>query len=350
MFKKLVDWSSGYSHLPWRQKRNLYTTLVSEIMLQQTTVGTVLNHFEKFIKEYPTLKSLAEATEEELTISWKGLGYYRRARNLKKACEFIQKEFKGKIPLDYETLIKIPGIGDYTASALLSIGGEKPVFAIDANIERVLARFFKLNYMKGKALNFAIKDLEKTSRIQKMLTTLGPREVNEALMDLGRNYCKAKAVYCDLCPLAKKCLSLKDKTALQYPLVDSRKQTKPKFFELSLLRVIVKKENEILCYQKEKGEWLEGQYELPTFVITSEDQALKQYAQIEWDLRKLPHYKTTITKYKITNYILEIDFKKWKKEFAKSFARKTSFCDPLDRRSNLSTASVKALKKNREKR
>src|SRR5690606_26759140 len=244
MFKKLVDWSSGYSHLPWRKNRTLYTTLVSEIMLQQTTVGTVLNHFEKFLKEYPTLKSLALATEEELTISWKGLGYYRRARNLKKACEYIQKEFKGKIPLDYETLVKIPGIGDYTASALLSIGGNLPVFAIDANIERVLARFFKLEFSKGKALNLAIKELEKTSKIQKILVYSGPREVNEALMDLGRNYCKARAVFCDLCPLSKNCLSFKDKTTLSYPLVSDASKKKEKNIELQLLRLLIKRNNE----------------------------------------------------------------------------------------------------------
>src|SRR5690606_12735230 len=102
-----------------RKERTLYTTLVSEIMLQQTTVGTVLNHFERFLEEYPTIFDLASASENDLTISWKGLGYYRRARNLKRACEFIVNEYDGKIPLDYHKLITIPGIGDYTASALL---------------------------------------------------------------------------------------------------------------------------------------------------------------------------------------------------------------------------------------
>ncbi len=88
MFKKLITWShSEFSYLPWRKNRTLYTTLVSEIMLQQTTVGTVLNHFERFLKEYPSVQALASASEEQLLISWKGLGYYRRARNLKKACD-----------------------------------------------------------------------------------------------------------------------------------------------------------------------------------------------------------------------------------------------------------------------
>lgn len=344
MFEKLVDWSSGYSHLPWRQQRTLYTTLVSEIMLQQTTVGTVLNHFEKFIKEYPTLKSLALASEEELTISWKGLGYYRRARNLKKACEFILKEFNGKIPLEYETLIKIPGIGDYTASAILSIGGNLPVFAIDANIERVLARFYKLEYSKGRALNNAIKELEKTSKIQNHFLKSGPREINEALMDLGRNYCKARAVFCDLCPLSKDCLSFKSKMPLEYPLGNLKEKNKEKNLELHLLRVLVKKGNKVLCYKKNRGEWLEGQCELPTFIVTSADKTLKQYPKIKWKLEKLPRYKTTITKYKITNFILEIDHKEWKKHFDHKFTSKTLFCDPLDKKSNLSTASIKALK------
>ena len=344
MFKKLIQWSSQYHHLPWRKKRSLYTTLVSEIMLQQTTVGTVLNHFERFLNEYPTIFDLARATEEELTISWKGLGYYRRARNLKRACEFIVEEYQGKIPLDYDKLIAIPGIGDYTASALLSIGGKLPVFAIDANIERVLARVFKLNLPKGKKLNLAIKEIEQKAKTQKDLIKYGPREINEALMDLGRNYCKANTVFCDLCPLVKSCLAFAEKTPLLYPVKEEGK--KEKFFELKLLRIIVAKKEKILSYKKEKGEWLEGQFELPTFILETEDEKLKQYPRIIWDYQELPSYKTTITKYKITNYILNLSEAQFKKNF--DFA-KVLWCDPRERASNLSTASLKALK-NREKR
>lgn len=343
MFKNLIKWSSQYSNLPWRQKRTLYTTLVSEIMLQQTTVGTVLNHFDRFLKEYPSLKSLANATEEELTISWKGLGYYRRARNLKKACEFIQKEHKGNIPLDYDTLVKIPGIGDYTASALLSIGDNQNVFAIDANIERVMARLFAIDLPKGKDLNRKIKEIEKDPKIQKEIKKVGGRDLNEALMDLGRNYCKARTTYCELCPLSENCLAFKEKKSLSYPKNTLEKKIK-KMHELHLLRVIVKKKNDILVYEKKKGEWLEGQNEVPTFIIHTEDESLKQYPHVLKKFSKLPTYKTGITKYKITNHVLEIDEKEWKKTFLKMFSIETKFCDPKDKKSNLSTASLKALR------
>lgn len=345
MFKNLVKWSSQYEHLPWRKERNLYTTLVSEIMLQQTTVGTVLNHFERFLEEYPTIFDLASASENDLTISWKGLGYYRRARNLKKACEFIVNEYDGKIPLDYHKLITIPGIGDYTASALLSIGADKPVFAIDANIERVLARVFKLALPKGKKLNIAIKEIEQKQSTQKDLLKFGPRQVNEALMDLGRNYCKANAVFCELCPLSTTCLAVQTKKPLAYPIKED--QAKTKFYDLHLLRIIVQKKEKVLSYKKEKGEWLEGQFELPTFILESEDEKLKQYSRVIWDYKDLPNYKTSITKYKITNYILNISEAKFKKDF--DFGN-LIWCDPNEKSSNLSTASSKALIKNREKR
>src|SRR5690554_2933939 len=108
MFEKLVSWSNEeFSWLPWRKSRTLYRTLVSEIMLQQTTVSTVLNHFERFMEEFPDPFAVARASDEELTISWKGLGYYRRARNLKKACEYFCATNKGEIPLDYKALIQV---------------------------------------------------------------------------------------------------------------------------------------------------------------------------------------------------------------------------------------------------
>lgn len=118
MFKKLIQWSTkDFSELPWRKKRTLYRTLVSEIMLQQTTVSTVINHFERFLREYPDIKSLAASTEDQIVMSWKGLGYYRRARNLRKAAIDIQKNHGGRIPTSYELLLEINGIGPYTASA-----------------------------------------------------------------------------------------------------------------------------------------------------------------------------------------------------------------------------------------
>ncbi len=338
--KQLILWSKkNYSHLPWRASRTLYGTLVSEIMLQQTTVGTVLNHFDKFLNAYPNIARLAEATEEEICIAWKGLGYYRRARNLLKAAKHIKEHHNGSIPLDYHTLIEIPGIGDYTASALLSIGANQKALAIDANIERVLARLYFLQEPKGLKLNKKIKELFDNKKILKSFARYSAREINESLMDLGRVYCQANKVDCVLCPISKSCLS-KDKEPVLLP---TRKNKKTEFFELDLLRVVVKDKNKVLVYQKTEKEWLSGQYELPTFIIKSQDKSLKQYPKLksQISIKGVKKIKTGITKYKITNYIIELK----RAEFDKLIKKGPYELRPNDKKQNFSTTTFKVLSK-----
>ena len=166
IISKLLDWyATDKRDLPWRfiQKNNLpnpYYVFVSEYMLQQTTVPTVKTRFEEFIKKWPTLKDLAKITEPTILKFWSGLGYYSRARNLLKAAKIIDKNFKCKIPDQYEDLISLPGIGDYTAKAILGIGYNKPVMPLDANIERIFARLNAFNKPLIKIKNnFLIKQI-----------------------------------------------------------------------------------------------------------------------------------------------------------------------------------------------
>jgi A/G-specific adenine glycosylase len=340
MFKKLIKWSLDQNqHLPWRQDRDLYSTLVSEIMLQQTTVQTVLSHYERFLKTYPDIKSLAQATEEELTIQWKGLGYYRRARNLRSACIEIVEKFNGEIPLDYNKLINIKGIGDYTASALLSIGANKKELAIDANLERVLSRIYAIDAVKGPKLIKAIKEKFNSQKICQEINEFGGRDFNEALMDLGRVYCKANKVYCELCPMQDSCKAYADKKTLNYPLVLNKKD-KQNFTTLKLLRVIVEKDNKFLTYTKTKDEWLALQNELPTFLL--EDVfGFKQYSRLNYkiDFELLPMIKTGITKYKIENFLIIMS----EKEFELLDKQKKYQYRTFSDQANLSTASIKAL-------
>ena len=214
---QLLKWSKeSYSHLPWREKRSLYRTLVSEIMLQQTTVGTVLNHFDRFISEYPTINDLANTTEEQICISWKGLGYYRRARNLRKAAIDIRDNFNSKIPTNYDSLISITGIGEYTANAIISIGNDEKAFALDANLERVLSRIFGLKEKKGLRLQKLIKKEVENKNIS-FGRIVSFRDLNEALMDLGRVFCQARKVNCDICPMRTICIAYQSKKPLSYP-------------------------------------------------------------------------------------------------------------------------------------
>lgn len=341
MFSKLINWSlQEYHSLPWRVDRTLYKTLVSEIMLQQTTVGTVLNHFERFIQEYPDYQSVALATDEQLTISWKGLGYYRRARNLKKACEVIHFDHNGIMPKDFESLIAIPGIGEYTASAIRSIGHNLEALSIDANLERVLSRIFLIEKEKGIQLQREIKKQFKDNKIIKDRSLYNPRDLNEALMDLGRNFCRANSVFCEICPMSLNCQALKNQKMLSIPIktVISKKES----FDLDLLRIVCVEEHKVLVYKKSKDEWLSGQHELPTFNLYCNDSKFNQYPHLNMsELYLLDSFKSAITKYKITNYVLNIAKKDLKN--LEIDMNKYTWVDLKKTDSNLTTTSSKAI-------
>lgn len=336
--KNLICWSeSEFSNLPWRKNRSLYRTLVSEIMLQQTTVGTVKNHYDRFLTRFPTLESLAAATEDELLVAWKGLGYYRRARNLKKIAEAIADDHSGEFPHDRDALMEIPGIGPYTASALVGIGMDKRALAVDANLERVIARLFGIKTEKGLKLQKEIHQLFVDKKI--FTEKVSFRKLNEALMDLGRTYCQARKASCELCPLKKDCSSFKTGKPLLLPAGAAAKKAQE--HEVQLLRVYVMKGEKLLVYQKDEGEWLSGQFEVPTFILKTTDKKLQQYPMIEFKGDFKASFKTGITKYKIENKVLHIDEKTFKKM---KFDRKVSWKNVGSEDSNFSTATLKGLK------
>ena len=173
---ELIEWSQReFSDLPWRTKRSLYHTLVSEIMLQQTTVSTVLNHFERFIQKFPTLHQLSQISEDDIIVEWKGLGYYRRARNLLKIAKMIDSKFQGEIPTNYDTLITIDGIGPYTANALIAMGTNQPALALDANLERVLSRYYGIKEYKGQKLQMELQKQFEFGKIASEINQFGAR-------------------------------------------------------------------------------------------------------------------------------------------------------------------------------
>ncbi len=342
LFADLILWSeSQYSHLPWRVERSLYRTLVSEIMLQQTTVGTVLNHFEEFLNIYPTIFTLAKSSEEEVCIAWKGLGYYRRARNLRNLAIQIVEQFSGEIPTDLNALLKLKGIGPYTANAIVAIGADQTGLAVDANLERVLARFYGEETTKGvKLQQKLLKDFD-NKKIVAEIELLGPRKLNEAMMDLGRIICQARKAACTLCPLKNECIAYKTSRTLLLPIETEKKVTMDLF--IKTIRVVVREKNKLLFYQKKENEWLAGQWELPTFIIETNDKKLKQYPQIKprKAFETAPRFKTGITKYKIENLVVEmplVDFEKLVKEIDIDYQFKL----PTSKL-NVSTASSKAL-------
>jgi len=339
MFQKLIDWSlTNYSDLPWRKKRSVYTTLVSEIMLQQTTVKTVLSHYDRFLKTYPTLKMIALASEEEVLANWKGLGYYRRARSLRNASVEVFEKFSGKIPESYDQLLTIKGIGPYTANALLSIGHDQMALAIDGNLERVISRLYQISQPKGLKLQREIAERFSNEEIFPARENLSGRELNEALMDLGREICLPKKPKCDCCPLTKSCQAFASKKQEHYPVVTMRK--KEKSFQLDLLRVIVEEGDQILAYQKKKGEWLEGQWEIPTFTLYSEDEKFTGYPSLEIKNENLQTFKTAITKYRINNKVYKCSKEEF---FSLTGVKNCGKYQLISRKKHLSTGSEKAF-------
>ncbi len=331
---KLLNWSlENYSHLPWRLNRSIYSTLVSEIMLQQTTVPTVIPKYTVFIEKFPSIRQLANASEHEVLDAWSGLGYYRRARNLHKAAKFILKNHNGTIPEDFHQLLEIDGIGDYTASALLSIGFNKRYLAIDANLERVISRLFHLRDEKGLPLKRRINNEFSLGKIFSY-KNLSCRNLNEALMDFGREVCKSSP-NCSVCFFKQDCMAYKEDTVDLLPVVKKKRKS---FEELHLLRVMVKNEKNFYVYKKNQGLWLEGQYEVPTFSLNL---TTHQYPYVIYkDYKKLVNFQTRITKYKITNYVLELNYDEFLKNFGNNFILKKY----IEKKMILSTGTQKALK------
>ena len=230
--KKILKWYDlNKRSLPWRKnvsfRKKQFYTLVSEFMLQQTQVITVIPYFNRFIKDIPNLETLAKVQNNKLFKLWEGLGYYSRARNLKKTSQIIIKNFKGNLPDVFEDLVSLPGIGNYTASAILAIAFNKPYIPLDGNIERVLKRYL---YLKKD------KEIQKKILSQKKNifgNSARPSDYAQALMELGALICKPNNPRCNQCPISKDCKSYKKK---DFDLARITKKNKDKYFILKVYK------------------------------------------------------------------------------------------------------------------
>lgn len=192
--------------LPWRRTRDPYRILVSEVMLQQTQVDRVKGYYRRFLRQYPTFDDLAAASEPAVRESWEGLGYYARARNLRATARIVVREHGGKLPADAHAIRRLPGIGRYTAGAVLSIafGQDEPI--LDTNAARVLARVFAVRVRGRKS---ALQ--RRLWQVAALVTPVGDAaDFNQAIMDLGATVCRARAPGCPVCPLRALCLTRKN--------------------------------------------------------------------------------------------------------------------------------------------
>ena len=228
--KKILNWYDNNKRtLPWRkkcsQKQREYFTLVSEFMLQQTQVSTVIPYFKNFIKNIPNLVSLAKINEKKLLKYWEGLGYYSRVKNLKKTAKIVVSEYKTKLPNTLDELKKLPGIGEYTASAILAIAFNKPYIPLDGNIERVIKRLLNLK----SETEIRKENLIKKKKI--LGTSDRSGDYAQAIMELGALICKPKKPFCEKCPLTKNCKSYKKQ---DFEIAIKSKKKIDKFFKVKI--------------------------------------------------------------------------------------------------------------------
>lgn len=220
-----IDWyQKNRRNLPWRQTQDPYFIWISEIMLQQTRVDTVIDYFYRFTAKYPTIASLAQSDEQELLKVWEGLGYYSRARNLKKAAQQIMTEFDGVFPTDIAAIGSLKGIGPYTAGAIASIAFQKAEPAIDGNAMRVVSRLYGIDADIAKPASRKIFD----QVLRRLIPLSAPGDFNQALMDLGSGICTPKNPDCESCPLKNFCFAYQTGQQEKYPV--KTKAAKPKDF------------------------------------------------------------------------------------------------------------------------
>lgn len=253
----LLEWfDENKRDLPWRKNRNPYEIWISEIMLQQTRVEAVLGYYRRFLEKLPDVKSLAECPEDELLKLWEGLGYYSRARNLKKGALQVMEDYEGRIPTRKNELIKLSGIGSYTAAAIASQAFEEPVAAVDGNVLRVYSRFFEDGRDIGK---------EKTKRdIENRLNEIMPRgrsgDFNQGMMELGALVCVPNgAPKCERCPIREHCLSYKNGSWESYPYKEAKKARRVEEKTILLLC----RDQKVLIRKRDNKGLLAGLYEFP---------------------------------------------------------------------------------------
>ena len=254
--KSLLDWfQSEQRAMPWRSNPKPYYVWVSEIMLQQTQVATVIPYFERFIKSFPTVYDLAKADEQRVLKAWEGLGYYSRARNLHKGAKLVVSEYNGQLPQTYEGLQAIPGIGPYCAAAISSIAFELSVPVVDGNVLRVFARFWgifdDIRQAKLREVFF--------QKLSPYIQTAKPSDFNQAIMELGALVCKPKAPNCNSCPLSLSCFAFLENKIDDLPFKSKAKPV-PHY---NIAVAIIVKNGQFLIGRRHEKQMLGGLWEFP---------------------------------------------------------------------------------------
>jgi A/G-specific adenine glycosylase len=307
--KTILKWYDREKRLlPWRETLDPYKIWLSEVMLQQTQVNTVIPYFKKWLIHYPTIQSVAEAKLDDLLKLWEGLGYYSRCRNFYNGAKEVILKFDGIIPSSIEVFRKFPGVGEYISGAVMSIAFNQPYIAMDGNHRRVISRVLGIKNLSKHNLN----------RIKYSLTQLigieRPGDVNQALMDIGSSICKSREALCLNCPMQSTCRAFLSGKPLSYPFKIKKKIKTTR----QLAAALIEDRGSILIFKRPHKGLLGGLWELPNVVISNyesarknlKDQMEKKYGyniMVNQSLGKISH---SFTHYKMNIRLYQCKTKK----------------------------------------
>ncbi|WP_022661944.1 A/G-specific adenine glycosylase [Paucidesulfovibrio longus] len=281
--------------LPWRRSYAPYEVWISEIMAQQTQMGRVVEYFQRWMKRFPDVESLAAAGEDEVLRLWEGLGYYSRARNLRKAAQHMLKE--GGFPSSHERVLSLPGVGPYTAGAIMSVAFNAPYPAVDANVERVFARIYDLDKPVKLSANQAFIE----DRAQALIPEGKARVFNQALMELGALICTPKGPKCPECPVLEHCRSRALGLESERPVPGRRQET----VHVTVATGALVHKGRVYIQKRKPDDVWPGLWEFPGGGIesgeTPEEAVVREYAE-ETDLEVVPVHSSGVVRYSYTKF------------------------------------------------
>lgn len=306
----LIKWYlQNKRDLPWRKTVDPYQIWLSEIMLQQTRVAQGMPYFFSFTQEFPTVKHLADASEEKVLKLWQGLGYYSRARNLHKTAQYISDDLNGIFPNSYQELLKLKGVGEYTAAAIASFSYNEPVPVVDGNVFRVLARYFDIE--SDIALPATKKEF--TALAQQLMPKDNPAIFNQAIMEFGALQCVPKSPDCSICVFNESCAALQKGKVNILPIKSKKVKVTNRYFNYLILEDV--SGNTLIQKRTEKGIW-HNLYEFPLLETQSivdfpeVSQAVKDEIFPEYTIISIEDYSESTLIHKLSHQHLHIQF--WK--------------------------------------
>ena len=298
----ILNWHQGIERsMPWLFTDDPYQIWISEIILQQTQVSQGTAYFHKFIKLYPTVHDLAASSLDNLLKAWEGLGYNSRARNLHKASKIIVEQFNGKFPTTFEDIQSLPGIGDYTASAISAFAYNQPYVAVDTNVERWVSRYLGINGYKSSP---QLRKEVKSYLLPFVESHESARNCNQAFIDFGALVCKSRQPQCTDCPLSDTCYGHSKNQETQFPLPKPKKKRRHRYFQHY---VCIAKDKVLIDYREAQDIW-KGMYEFPQ--IEPIDPANSSELQIDFIDHLMPDELASVQQFSqtLTHQVIHATF------------------------------------------